>query len=353
MVFDPESAGVRLDDAARDGEAQAHAVRFRGEERFKYVGQLLLRDARAGIPHTYLDLLTFDAPGLHDEPSGLGRLLAHRVHGVEEQIQEHLLQLDPIAVHWRKAGRHIQGQLDLASKCVGTDQSRDFMQQLAQVQLGVLDFPPLQHGSYAVDYPPCPLIVPPNIGDGSPDFGDVGWIVLEEQLGGFSVTQDGTERLTQLMREGGGQLTHGRNPAGVSQLVAQFLQLVSQAFAFQGEGDPPVGPGPHQSAAQRDEQQPGAEAKPPGLPEERQHGEGKACAGLVPDAIVVGRPDAEDEVAGLQLIEADDATVLNILPIRAQSFQHELKSSLLRGAVAEGRVFKRQPISRNSPVCPQ
>src|SRR5204862_2829786 len=55
VVLRPNAAAVGLDDGARDGEAHAHAVRLRREERIEYLTQFLRRDAVTGVADTESD----------------------------------------------------------------------------------------------------------------------------------------------------------------------------------------------------------------------------------------------------------------------------------------------------------
>ena len=49
MTVDGDGAAVLLDDALDDGQAQAGAAGLGGEEGVEEVGEVLLRDAAAGV----------------------------------------------------------------------------------------------------------------------------------------------------------------------------------------------------------------------------------------------------------------------------------------------------------------
>src|SRR4051812_3409573 len=96
-------AGVLLDDPVRHREPQAGATRrsvarhvLCGEERIVDSVYMLRRNAGAGVTHG--DVNTVAVRGGNGERSAAG----HRVLRVQEQVQEHLLQLSGVAVNERQ-----------------------------------------------------------------------------------------------------------------------------------------------------------------------------------------------------------------------------------------------------------
>src|SRR5882672_11786973 len=96
----PEPTPVAVHDRAADGEPHAQAPRLRRVEGLEEARRLGLPEADAGI------LDGGDGPGAilarfegraHDEPAPLRGDLPDGLDGIQEQVQEDLLELDPIA----------------------------------------------------------------------------------------------------------------------------------------------------------------------------------------------------------------------------------------------------------------
>src|SRR3954451_22214530 len=96
---DFDAALVVFDDFLADGEAEAGALGFAllggalgGEEGLEDLGEELFGDAGAGVDHLEAGFL-----GLAAERGGLDRegaaLAEHGVAGVDQEVEEHLLEL--------------------------------------------------------------------------------------------------------------------------------------------------------------------------------------------------------------------------------------------------------------------
>src|SRR5208283_1835682 len=99
-----DRAAMLLNDTVRDGKTEAGAfVRtLGGEEGIVDAAEMLGRDAVAGIRYVDLDGAAF--PPRANFQSASAR---HGVAGVEEEIQEDLLELARVAVDGRQAGVEI------------------------------------------------------------------------------------------------------------------------------------------------------------------------------------------------------------------------------------------------------
>ena len=95
-AFHGDRSAVRLDDAVAHAEAEpgAFASGLRREERLEHALQRLLRHAGAGVGHLGDDRVAL-ASGPDHEP--LRRRAPHRVLGVDDEVENHLLQLLIIA----------------------------------------------------------------------------------------------------------------------------------------------------------------------------------------------------------------------------------------------------------------
>ena len=99
--LDPNAAAMRLDDGARNRQADAHALPLGGD---KWLEQLLgdfRRDAGAGVGHAdpHHDRRQ---PAATEMARSRGLRCFHRFHGVADQIEQHLLDLDFVGQHQRR-----------------------------------------------------------------------------------------------------------------------------------------------------------------------------------------------------------------------------------------------------------
>ena len=103
---------MRLHDGARDRQAHSHALGLGGVEWVEDRSQLFLRNARAAIVHGQLgEPIGAGSPNKHN--AVFVRSLLHRVHGVDDQVQDDLLELDVIAMDRQRFGRSFAGEPDL------------------------------------------------------------------------------------------------------------------------------------------------------------------------------------------------------------------------------------------------
>src|SRR5215472_15989384 len=130
----PQTPMMSLDDATTDREPDAHAVGFRCVEGVKQLAHVLGGDAHAGIPHIHahtIDVLAFGYD--HQLPRAIVHV-NHRVGGVAQQVQDHLLQLDSVAGD----GREVLGELGLKDHPVSLEvaqrQRYDLARDLVEVQ---------------------------------------------------------------------------------------------------------------------------------------------------------------------------------------------------------------------------
>src|SRR6185503_8847536 len=111
IAFARECSAVLLHDAVRHGQAQARtpALGLRRKERVVDPREMFGRNADAGVRNLDDHFLAADAAD-HREPSAF----LHRVARVEEQVQEHLLELVLHAPHNHRGVRKFAAHLDTA-----------------------------------------------------------------------------------------------------------------------------------------------------------------------------------------------------------------------------------------------
>jgi hypothetical protein len=98
---------MSFDDGAADGEADTHAIAFRRVEGVEQFFHVLGIDAHARIPHAYTHTIAVLPFGSDQQVPRAIVHVNHRVGGVAEQVQDDLLELNPIAGD----GREILGEL--------------------------------------------------------------------------------------------------------------------------------------------------------------------------------------------------------------------------------------------------
>ena len=104
-------AFVLAHDAVGDREAEAGALsgRFRREERVVDPREMLGENALAGVRDLGDDIRAVDARGDAEPPAA-----GHRVAGVEQQVEEDLLQLELVADEHQRRRRQLAAHLDAA-----------------------------------------------------------------------------------------------------------------------------------------------------------------------------------------------------------------------------------------------
>ena len=105
MVEGAHRAAELVHDLARDGEAEAGACarRLGGEERIEHAAEVLGGNPRSGVADREHD------PAIAAARFGLDAALAlHRLCGVEEHVEHHLLELSRAREHRRARGAAIR-----------------------------------------------------------------------------------------------------------------------------------------------------------------------------------------------------------------------------------------------------
>jgi len=100
-----------LDDRAADGKSDPHAGLFRREEGLKQVGLDVIVETGAGVGHLDFDHVVGDL-GVRCNKLALRRL-RHRLQGIAEKIDQHLLDLDPIDQNQVEFRIEIEAKLDV------------------------------------------------------------------------------------------------------------------------------------------------------------------------------------------------------------------------------------------------
>ena len=161
-----------------------------------------------------------------------GGIVLHGVQGVEQQVKQNLLQLHPVAMNSRQGRVGLQRQPHPARLGIRPHQGDDFARQQVKVEAAAFDRPPLYQRAHPIDHFARAVVVLADVGQNSAHFVEVWRGLLEQQLPGLGVAQDGAERLVQFVRERGGQLAHGGDAGNVNQFVALLHDLLLRQLAL-------------------------------------------------------------------------------------------------------------------------
>src|SRR3954451_8249455 len=107
LILRPDFALVGQNDAPRNGKTDCHALLLGREEWVEDPGKLVWWNPGPGIGYrddSRFAAVHFRAPD--DGPSG--RYGSHRIHAVHDQINDHLLQLNRIALDPNRFRRRLQ-----------------------------------------------------------------------------------------------------------------------------------------------------------------------------------------------------------------------------------------------------
>src|SRR6185436_7854736 len=97
-ILGPLPTTMCSDDRAADREAEAKAALLGGREWLKEMVRDLRRDAASGILDGDLHRLVCVGSGNDDEGPLARRRVLHGFAGIHDEVEYHLLELDPIAV---------------------------------------------------------------------------------------------------------------------------------------------------------------------------------------------------------------------------------------------------------------
>ena len=218
---------MRSDDGGGDGQAQAQAVGLGGEEGLEEPRELGGGDTGTGVGDRHFDGPGIRLSGTHDQASPLGRHFGHGVHAVEDEVEQHLLQMHAVAAHREQHVRDFDAQPHLAARRIRLHQDQDLVDQLRDVELDVFQAPPLEQAPHVIDDLARAVVVPADVGEDGAHLLQVRRTPRQQELGGLRIAQDGPERLVQLVRQTRRQLGHGGHATGMGQLGLQL-----QHFGF-------------------------------------------------------------------------------------------------------------------------
>ena len=133
-VLRPLPAAMSGGDRATDRKTKTEAALLSGRERLEETSLDLRSDAAAGILDRDLDPLIVVGSGRDREGPRAGRRRFHRFAGIHHEIQDHLLELNPIAAHDAHSLGKIPNDSDLVGNKIAVCQIEYFGDYLVDLE---------------------------------------------------------------------------------------------------------------------------------------------------------------------------------------------------------------------------
>ena len=190
-VLRPEFSLVCLDDALRHGQAHSHAGGLGGEERLEQASEGFGGDPRTVVANPDFDGVRIRLVCGHPDVGTPRMHCIQRVHGIDEQVEQNLLEVDPVATDHGQARRDGGDQLHMTGGRIGVDQRQDRGDDVREIDRLQFESPFLEQGSKPVDHLARPLVIAQDVADNGAQFLEIGRGIPQHDLGGLGVAQDG------------------------------------------------------------------------------------------------------------------------------------------------------------------
>ena len=167
-----------------------------------------------------------------------GSLARDRVEAVQQQVEQHLLDLDAVAheLRQRRPGRRRATAMPFVGR-LAADETQDLVDHFAQVELGSLHLAAAQEAAQLLDQVADAPVVGDDVRHRRAQLVEVGRR-RGEQLGrGLRVGEAGGERLGQLVHERRREHAHRADPGGVGGLRLRFLLAALRRLAREHAGE--------------------------------------------------------------------------------------------------------------------
>src|SRR5262245_47670291 len=213
----PQPAAMSVDDRSTDRQPHPCSGRLRGVERLENPLQIRRIDARPGIAHGHEDA-GLVLLGADRQLSCPRRSRAHGFNRVQDEVQDHLLQLNAIAMN----GRRLVSEPSLNRDAVPDDRASRQRNHLGYRRIEIKMILPRRRVSY---------LITNTINDASgssgvahdaverlPDLAEVWRVSVQKIHGCTSVIARTGDRLRDLMRQRGGQFSHYAHAVHVGEI---------------------------------------------------------------------------------------------------------------------------------------
>src|SRR4051794_15323906 len=229
-----------FDDRTADRQAEAQTVPLRRMEGIEEFAESLLRQARPGILHDNRHLARSLPDGGDHQVAWTVADAIHGLDRVDDQVQYNLLQLDPVAQHDQHSLHHLEPDRDAVFGGLVAGQFDDFLDGAIQLyRVPSSRCLPGERADALYDVTGS-VAVPDDAVERLLRLLHVGCWGAEPTERGMGVGDSSGNRLAHLVRDRGGDLPHGGDPAGMRQ-CRLTLAVTPLVLARVGLGPPAFG----------------------------------------------------------------------------------------------------------------
>ena len=232
FVVRRDAPAMGFDDRAADGQTHAHAVWLGREEAVEQAVEVLRDDSRAAVLDGAAQCHGMRHGGPDGDPALCASRLLHGLYGVDDEVDNHLLELDAVSQHLRHSRSEVARYRDAARLDFVMEKHKSSINEFVKRRERMFGRSPNRHPANAADNV-CGTTCIGN--DARVRFAHlryVGHRPVESAQPGFAIRSDSGERLVQLVGNRGSQLAQHRDARGVRKVRLQSLQHFLRANAF-------------------------------------------------------------------------------------------------------------------------
>src|SRR6202035_2572057 len=203
-----KTATMGLDDRSTDRKSHPHAVELGREQRFEDPIRGLRTQPGTGILDRNLYLACVgDLRGYSQDPGSI-RYGTHRLDAVSDQVEQHLLQLNPIAIDRHVDVEEIDMKYNGATLHFAAKEHQHLPDGVIDVDIGQFQAGLSRKRSQTFDDIRGAPTVARQTCDRVARFRDVGGIAVEPAQANLDISYYGSQRLIDLVNDGPGELAH-------------------------------------------------------------------------------------------------------------------------------------------------
>ena len=162
--------------------------------------------------------------------------LGHGLQAIEHHVQDHLLELDPVAADDRQARGEVHRHRHVPEDHVVPHELRHFADDVVDVERQVLEGALLEQNPQSLDDLGRTLVVGHDVVEDLAQLLEIRRVGLQVLLGDFRVVENRRQGLVELVRQRRRQLAHGRDAADVRQLLTEPSRLALRLRARERVG---------------------------------------------------------------------------------------------------------------------
>src|SRR5438552_1115195 len=178
-----------------------------------------------GVLDGHPDGLVASPPCPDHERAGMTVGLGHGLQAIKHHVQDHLLELDPVAADDRQARGEVHRHRHVPEDHVVPHELRHFADDVVDVERQVFERAPLEQNPQSLDDLRRTLVVGHDVVDDLAQLLEIRRVGLQVLLGDFRVVENRRQGLVELVRQRRRQLAHGRDAADVRQLLTEPSRL--------------------------------------------------------------------------------------------------------------------------------